>query len=173
MAYIPSFYLIMETYTLQSTSLTETQNFGNLLGRHARAGFVYCLDGDLGAGKTTLTQAIAQGLNLTDGEYISSPSFAIMHEYHGEIPLYHMDFYRLHSSDDVLALGFDEYFYKKGLTVIEWSKRATDILPDDRLTINIQLEDDKTRIIKLQASSIYHSLLKKISNTFPPNNRKH
>ena len=158
----------MESYTFKSKSLTDTKNFGHTLGLHARAGFVYCLDGDLGAGKTTLTQAIATGLNLSDGEYISSPSFAIMHEYHGEIPLYHMDFYRLYSSDDVLALGFDEYFYKKGLTVIEWSKRATDILPDEILAIDIQLAEDNTRTIKLQSSPMYNALLKEISKKFPP-----
>lgn len=158
----------MESYTFKSTSLTDTQEFGHLLGLHAQGGFVYCLDGDLGAGKTTLTQAIATSLNLSDGEYISSPSFAIMHEYHGEIPLYHMDFYRLYSSDDVLALGFDEYFYKKGLTVIEWSKRATDILPDDILAIDIQLAEDNTRIIKLRWTPIYNALLKEISEKFPP-----
>lgn len=158
----------MESYTFKSKSLTDTRIFGQTLGLHARAGFVYCLDGDLGAGKTTLTQAIATGLNLSDGEYISSPSFAIMHEYHGEIPLYHMDFYRLYSSDDVLALGLDEYFHKKGLTVIEWSKRATDILPDDILSIDIQLAEDDTRTITLHSSPIYNSLLKEISKKCPP-----
>ena len=158
----------MESYIFKLKSLSDTQDFGHLLGSHAQAGFVYCLDGDLGAGKTTLTQAIATGLNLSDGEYISSPSFAIMHEYHGKIPLYHMDFYRLYSSDDVLALGFDEYFYKKGLTVIEWSKRATDILPDDILVIDIQLAEDNTRTIKLRWTPIYNSLLKEISKKFPP-----
>ena len=158
----------MESYIFKLQSLSETQDFGHLLGLHAKPGFVYCLDGDLGAGKTTLTQAIATGLNLSDGEYISSPSFAIMHEYFGKIPLYHMDFYRLYSSDDVLALGFDEYFYKKGLTVIEWSKRAADILPDDILAIDIQLAEDNTRTIKLQWTAIYNSLLKEISKNFPP-----
>jgi len=158
----------MESYIFKSKSLTDTQKFGHLLGVYAKAGFVYCLDGDLGAGKTTLTQAIATGLNLSDGEYISSPSFAIMHEYQGEIPLYHMDFYRLYGADDVLALGFDEYFYKKGLTVIEWSKRATDILPDELLTIDIQLEEDNSRIIHLQSTPLYNSLLAEISKKFPP-----
>lgn len=158
----------MKSYIFKCTSLTDTEHFGHLLGVHAKAGFVYCLDGDLGAGKTTLTQAIATGLNLSDGEYITSPSFAIMHEYHGEIPLYHMDFYRLYSADDVLALGFDEYFYKKGLTVIEWSQRATDILPDDIVAINIQLAEDNSRIINLQSSPLYDSLLAEISKKFPP-----
>lgn len=157
----------MKSYIYKLKSLTDTQKFGYLLGAYAQAGFIYCLDGDLGAGKTTLTQAIAAGLNLSDGDYISSPSFAIMHEYQGEIPLYHMDFYRLHGADDVLALGFDEYFYKKGLTVIEWSKRATDILPDDILTIDIQMAEDNSRTIHLQSTSLYNSLLAEISKKFP------
>lgn len=159
----------MESYSFTLTSLAETQKFGHLLGTHAKPGFVYCLDGDLGAGKTTLTQAIATGLDLSDGDYISSPSFAIMHEYHGTIPLYHMDFYRLYGADDVIALGFDEYFYKKGLTVIEWSKRATDILPDELFTIDIQIASDKSRIITLKASPLYIPLLTEISRNFSGN----
>ena len=157
----------MESYIFNAKSLAETKEFGQLLAEHAKPGYLYCLDGDLGAGKTTLTQAIATGLNLTDGDYISSPSFAIMHEYHGDIPLYHMDFYRLYGADDVLALGFDEYFFKKGLTVIEWSQRATDILPDEILTIEVQIAADNTRIFTLHATPLYIPLLKEISQKFP------
>ena len=159
----------MESYTFKIKTLSETENLGLILGGNARAGFIYCLDGDLGSGKTTLTQAIARGMKLSDGEYISSPSFAIMHEYHGEIPLYHMDFYRLYSSDDVLALGFDEYFFKKGLTVIEWSKRAEDILPDDILTLDVKFSPENIRIITISASDRYSSLLSKIKNEFLSN----
>lgn len=79
-----------------------------------------------------------------------------------------MDFYRLYDADDVVALGFDEYFYKKGLTVIEWSKRATDILPDELLTIDIHLEEDNSRIIHVLATPLYNSLLAEISKKFPP-----
>lgn len=157
----------MESYIFKVKTLSETQNFGHLLGVQAKPNFVYCLDGDLGAGKTTLTQAIAGGLNLEDGEYISSPSFAILHEYQGAIPLYHMDFYRLYGADDILALGFDEYFYKKGLTVIEWSKRATEILPQERFTIDITLTADNCRVFKLHAASLYIPLLQEIQKKFP------
>lgn len=157
----------MEKYTFKVSALSETQRFGNLLAHQAKPGFVYCLDGDLGAGKTALTQAIARGLTLKDGEYISSPSFAILHEYQGDIPLYHMDFYRLHGADDVLALGFDEYFYRKGLTVIEWSKRATEILPEERFTIDITLTADHFRVFTLHAASLYISLLQEIQKKFP------
>lgn len=167
MAYIPFFYVIMESYTFTLFSLSETVAFGHILAAHAKPGFVYCLDGDLGAGKTTLTQAIAAGLNLADGDYISSPSFAIMHEYQGDIPLYHMDFYRLYGGDDVLALGFDEYFFKKGLSVIEWSKRAPEVLPEELLTIDLQITSDNFRIVTLHATPLYVPLLKEIIQKFP------
>ena len=156
----------MKSYIFKVTTLAETQKFGKLLGVEAKPGYVYCFDGDLGAGKTTLTQAIAGGLNLKDGEYISSPSFAILHEYQGAIPLYHMDFYRLYGADDILALGFDEYFYKKGLTVIEWSKRATEILPQDRFTVDITLAADDSRVFTLHATSLYIPLLRAIEKNF-------
>ncbi|PHR26954.1 MAG: tRNA (adenosine(37)-N6)-threonylcarbamoyltransferase complex ATPase subunit type 1 TsaE [Desulfotalea sp.] len=157
----------MESYTFTAHSLEQTQKFGHLLGAYAKPDFVYCLDGDLGAGKTTLTQAIAGGLDLDDGEYISSPSFAIMHEYPGSVPLYHMDFYRLYGADDVLALGFDEYFFKKGLTVIEWSQRAPEILPEELLTVEITRVSDNSRFFALHATPLYIPLLQKISTHFP------
>ncbi len=101
-----------------------------LLGSLCRAGDIVCLEGELGAGKTTLTQALARGAGIDDQEYVSSPTFAYMNEYKGIIPLYHMDFYRLESSDDVLELGLDEYFYRSGITVIEWPERATEAIPE-------------------------------------------
>ena len=166
MAYIAPFGGIMECSCLNIKTLSQTIALGRYLGEKAQPGFVYCLDGDLGAGKTTLTQAIAAALKLEDGSYISSPSFAIMHEYLGEIPLYHMDFYRLHDADDVIALGFDEYFYRQGLTVIEWSKRAPDILPEHMLSINITLNRDNSRLFKLCATSQYLPLLEDIRARF-------
>jgi tRNA threonylcarbamoyladenosine biosynthesis protein TsaE len=121
--------------SLEHKSATEA--FGRLLGECAIAGDVLCLDGELGAGKTTLTQAIARGLAVPAEFYVTSPSFAIVHEYLGRIPLYHMDFYRLGSGDEVLDLGVEEYFYGGGLTVIEWAMRAVDILPVDRVSLRI------------------------------------
>ena len=105
-------------------SLVETEAFGHRLGQLAEAGDVICLDGDLGAGKTAMTQAIARGLGVPASCYVTSPSFAIFHEYPGRLPLYHFDFYRLRGSDDVEDLGFEEFFYLSGCTVIEWSVRA-------------------------------------------------
>lgn len=127
-------------------SLEETTRFGQALGGCLLPGDVLCLDGDLGAGKTTLSQQIAQGLQVPSECYVTSPSFAIMHEYPGgRLVMYHMDFYRLFGSDDVVDSGFDEYFYLDGVTVIEWSERATDVLPDERLHLLMRIDDNGGR----------------------------
>lgn len=113
--------------------------FGRSLGSVCEPGDIICLGGDLGAGKTTLAQHIAVGVGIDPQEYITSPTFAIFHEYHGRLPLYHMDFYRLSNSIEVIELGLDEYFYQAGLTVIEWYEKALDILPEDYLQIDLEV----------------------------------
>ncbi len=133
--------------TLVLSSLDETLVFGRLLGTIAQAGDVICLDGDLGAGKTTLTQAIALGLEVGPGDYVTSPSFAILHEYQGRIPLYHMDFYRLTDSADIEDLGLVEYFFLSGLAVLEWCERAGDLVPPSRLKITMTTRPDESRLL--------------------------
>ena len=125
----------------------DTEQFGIQLGAMALPGDVICLDGELGAGKTTLTQGIAKGLAVPPSCYVTSPSFSILHEYPGRIPLYHMDFYRLNSSLEVEELGLDEYFYMSGLTVIEWSEKAAEVLPADRLALHIRITADNMRLV--------------------------
>ncbi len=104
----------MDTIQIQLINLSDTEKLGRLLGEMALPGDVICLDGDLGAGKTALSQAIARGLEVPDSCYVTSPSFAIMHEYEGRLPMYHMDFYRLQDAGEVEDLGFEEYFYLTG-----------------------------------------------------------
>lgn len=138
----------MEKIIIQLGSLKETQQFGIQLGQSALPGDIICLDGDLGAGKTTLTQAIAIGLQVPEECYVTSPTFAIFHEYPGRIPLYHMDFYRLGSVEEVEDLGFEEYFYQKGLTVVEWPDRAKYLIPDSRLYLTIRIKGEEGRSIE-------------------------
>ncbi|MDR3089390.1 MAG: tRNA (adenosine(37)-N6)-threonylcarbamoyltransferase complex ATPase subunit type 1 TsaE [Desulfobulbaceae bacterium] len=128
-----------QTDTLTLPSPDETAKFGLLLGQTALPGDVICLDGDLGAGKTTLTQAIAKGLEVPDNPPVTSPSFAIFQEYQGRIPLYHFDFYRLFGPDDVSGLGLDEYFYLSGCAVIEWPRRAAGLLPAEYLCLELRV----------------------------------
>lgn len=133
--------------TIVLKTLADTLAFGRLLGQLAQPGDVICLDGDLGAGKTTLTQAIAAGLEVPPEEYVTSPSFAILHEYQGRMPLYHMDFYRLSDAAEVSDLGLDEYFFLSGLTVLEWCERAENLVPASRLRLTLTIGQDESRIV--------------------------
>lgn len=153
----------MYTIHVQLTTLAETEILGRLLGNLVRPGDVLCLNGDLGAGKTALSQAIARGLGVPEDCYVTSPSFAIMHEYQGRMPMYHMDFYRLQDASEVEDLGFEEYFYLEGVTVIEWSDRAIEILPKERMIISMELNSDLSRTVILQGSAGYTELLQRIN----------
>lgn len=139
----------------------DTEEFGRQLGLAASPGDVICLDGDLGAGKTALTQGIAKGLDVPETCYVTSPTFSILHEYPGRIALYHMDFYRLSDSQEVEELGFEEYFYRDGLTVIEWSQKAAAVLPSERLSLFISIGAGNERII--HCTHITENWIKKIA----------
>ncbi len=154
------------TTRIQLKNLSDTEKLGRLLGAAAGPGESICLDGDLGAGKTTLSQAIARGLGVPENCYVTSPSFAILHEYEGRMPMYHMDFYRLQGVDEVLDLGFDEYFYLSGLTVIEWSKRAIEILPEERLTLEMAQGSEGIRTVIIQATANYRQRVLDIVREF-------
>ena len=136
-------------------SLKKTQLFGRILGEMAEAGDIICLDGDLGAGKTTLTQDIASGLGVSKEYYVTSPTFNIFHEYPGRLPLYHMDFYRLAGGGDVLDMGLDEYFYGRGITVIEWAEKAADILPENRLCLSLAVKSSMSREATISCNDDY------------------
>jgi len=124
------------TLQLVSHSPGQTQVLGQLIGEYAIAGDVFLLIGNLGSGKTCLTQGIAWGLGITD--YTASPSFVIVREYKGRLVLYHMDFYRLTHFEEVAGLGLDEYLFGKGISVIEWPDRGLPELPQENLSIKIE-----------------------------------
>lgn len=129
-------------------SLEDTKKFGYKLGKLLFNGSVLCLNGELGAGKTTLTKEIAKGLGIDD--YVTSPTFNIVNEYYGDINLYHIDTYRLDDNLDVDYLGFDEYFDMGGVCIIEWADKISKILPKEYLEINI-LKNSEFRIIEIIA----------------------
>lgn len=109
---------------------------GTYLGELAREGDVFLLIGELGAGKTCLVQGIARGLHVN--EYAFSPSFVILREYHGRLPLYHVDLYRLDRADEIADLGLEEYFFGDGVCVVEWAEKGIQVVPSDNLLIAIQ-----------------------------------
>ncbi|WP_312814891.1 tRNA (adenosine(37)-N6)-threonylcarbamoyltransferase complex ATPase subunit type 1 TsaE [Sedimentibacter sp.] len=131
-------------------SLKDTEQLGNIIGRCLDKGDVLCLDGDLGVGKTALTQFIAKEFGVK--EYITSPTFTIIKEYEGKLPFYHMDVYRLDSTDDMYDLGYEEYIYSEGVTVIEWSEKIEEILPEERINIYIKRIDDVRRVLYIDGS---------------------
>ncbi|MCQ2551406.1 MAG: tRNA (adenosine(37)-N6)-threonylcarbamoyltransferase complex ATPase subunit type 1 TsaE [Clostridia bacterium] len=123
----------------------DTKDFGIALGKEAKEGQVLALIGDLGTGKTTLTKYIAQGLDIQ--ENITSPTFTIVKEYMGRIPLYHFDVYRIMDPEEMFEIGAEEYFYGKGLCVIEWADQIEEILPEDTMYIYIERgEKEEERI---------------------------
>lgn len=137
--------------TLSLPSLEETCAFGMALGALAEPGDIITLAGSLGAGKTTLTQAIGKGLEVPDSFYITSPSFSLLHEYPGRIPLYHMDLYRLGGEEEIEELGFEDYLYGRGLTVIEWPERLGSLMPEERLDIELSFAGETARNAVLTA----------------------
>ncbi len=115
----------------------ETAAFGMDLGRRVCSGTVIALTGDLGAGKTTLTKAIAQGLGIAD--MITSPTFTLVKEYgSGRLPLYHFDVYRIGDVDEMYELGYEEYFYGNGVCVVEWADLIEELLPENAIRIQIE-----------------------------------
>lgn len=138
--------------TIQLPTPAHTASLGEALGKTARPGDIITLAGDLGAGKTTLTQAIGRGLLVPSGCYITSPTFSLIHEYPGRLPLYHIDLYRLAGEDDIEPLGLEEYMYGDGLSVIEWPDRLGRFFPEDCLRITIKIIAASSREAFLQAS---------------------
>jgi tRNA threonylcarbamoyladenosine biosynthesis protein TsaE len=135
---------------IETNSPEETFELGRQLGQKAKAGEVYTLIGDLGVGKTVLTQGIAKGLGID--EPISSPTFTIVQVYEsGRIPFYHFDVYRIGDVEEMDEIGFDDYVYGEGLTMIEWANLIEEILPEhySQITIEKDLERgfDYRRII--------------------------
>ena len=128
-----------------------TTRLGRALGAVARAGDIVCLWGDLGAGKTHLAKAFAAGLGVTDT--VTSPSFILMAEYPGRLPLFHIDPYRLASAEDALAGGLIDERQREGVTLLEWPERLGDALPAGRLDVRIDGTGDDPRSITLVARS--------------------
>lgn len=123
-----------ELETIEIAQNIESEKFPNM---------VICLEGDLGSGKTVFTKGIAESLGID--EVITSPTFNIIKEYNtGEMPLYHMDVYRL--DGNINNLGLEEYYHKNGIVVIEWADTIKDYLPEERLDIKIKIVDENTRI---------------------------
>ena len=126
----------------------ETENLGQRLAEHLTAGTVLAYRGDLGAGKTAFTRGLARGLGC--GEQVTSPTYTIVNEYlGGRLPLFHFDMYRLHSSDDLFDIGWDDYLERGGICAVEWSENVADAL-EDPITVTIEKLGESSRRITVE-----------------------
>lgn len=133
-----------------TNSPEETLNLGCKFGRTLKPGTVVALTGELGTGKTIFTKGIAKALGVKEYEYVNSPSFVIVKEYQSKrMPLYHFDLYRLKEARDLETVGYEEYFYSKGISVVEWADRAMDILPDKCVYVRFRHLGENKREIML------------------------
>ena len=136
-----------DTYTFHTNSEQETKELGVRLGRTVPSGTVVSLQGPLGAGKTVIAKGIAEALQIN--EAIVSPTFTLVQEYVGTMPLHHMDLYRLHGIDDFSGIGGEELLYSDGITLIEWSEKIEDILPPGTVRVKIAIGDNGSRDIMI------------------------
>jgi tRNA threonylcarbamoyladenosine biosynthesis protein TsaE len=147
---------------VRSASADATIELGAALGRQAIAGDLICLWGDLGAGKTQVAKGIARGLGID--ATVNSPTFILMAEYPGRLPLFHVDLYRLADASDALAGGVVDDRQADGVTVVEWPERMGDVLPTDRLDVRIDGTGDDVREIELaSADERYRRLVEAVA----------
>lgn len=129
--------MIKETYSSE-----ETYDLGESLGSRAQAGQIYTLIGDLGTGKTVFTQGFAKGMGVK--EYVNSPTFTILQVYDdGRLPLYHFDVYRIEEPEEMEEIGYEEYFFGDGVTLIEWADIISELIPEDAVRIEISKDLSK------------------------------
>lgn len=141
-------------------NIDEMNVFAKKVGKTLFPGYLLCLEGDLGAGKTTFTKFLGASMGITD--MINSPTFTIMKIYEGEIDLNHMDVYRLNG----IGMDYDleEYVYGDGVCVIEWYRHIIESLPEEKLIIEIEIIDEFKRLLKIEGTGKYEEIVEKISN---------
>lgn len=144
-----------------SGSAKDTIRIGRKIAKNLERSDIICLFGQLGSGKTVLTKGIAEGLGI-EGKRVTSPSFILMRQHSGgKLPLYHLDLYRLNNNEDIVNLGYEEYLYGDGVTVIEWAERLKKLLPAEYLRIELSLKSKSNRLLNLTAcGEHYQGLLR-------------
>jgi tRNA threonylcarbamoyladenosine biosynthesis protein TsaE len=144
---------------LVSRSSDDTRRLGEELGRLLSAGDIVCLYGELGTGKTVLSKGLAIGLGVTGRDTVRSPSFVLIHHYHGRMPVYHADLYRLSGPSDIADIGLHELLGGDGVAMIEWADKLGASLPPERLDISLEHQSEETRLITIQGQGLRYRQL--------------
>ena len=139
-------------FKITTRSIEATQNLSQTLGELLNQPLIIALLGDLGSGKTAFVQGLARGLEVPDKYYITSPTFTLINEYPGRLPLMHVDLYRLDSIADLEDIGLEERLYDKAVIAIEWADKLSDSLPARHLTVTMDIIDDNSRTLSLDAT---------------------
>ena len=148
---------------IMSGSLAETQLLGEKIGKNLGSKLVIGLSGALGSGKTSFAQGLARGLDVPENYYITSPTYSVIHEYPGRIPLFHIDLYRIKGKDEIYETGLYEMLDRSGIFAIEWPDLLINDLGADFLSIHFEIIDDDTRKISMKANGeISADLIKKL-----------
>ncbi len=134
--------------TFRTNSAEETIQLGQKIGKLLKKGDIIAMQGTLAAGKTTITKGIAQALGITDT--ITSPTFCLISEYYGTMPLYHFDVYRLEGTEDFINLGADDMLYGDGVSIIEWSEKIMEELPSRTIILRLTPQEDGSRLIEIE-----------------------
>jgi len=124
-------------WEVQTKGPDQTQKLGRIFGEMLAQGSVVALMGDLGSGKTVLAKGIAQGLGMEDEREVTSPSFVLVNEYQGRVPVYHVDLYRLQRASEVEDLGWEELIFGPGVTIVEWAEKVPSLLPEERIEVHL------------------------------------
>ena len=139
------------TYQISSSSVDETQRLGQTIGEMLHKRILLALSGDLGSGKTTFIQGLAKGVGVPDDCYITSPTYTLINEYPGRLPLFHVDLYRIGRPEEVEEIGVLDVIRENGVTAIEWAEKIMDDLPPERIDLDFNIAEKETRRIVITA----------------------
>ena len=146
----------MKSFEYTTKSPSQTKKLGKKIAALLKNGDVLALCGDLGTGKTCLSQGLARGLGVDKTVPISSPTYTLVNQYEGDTTVYHLDLYRIKSDDEFYLSGLDEFLNDKAVTIIEWADKHTEVLPDESIWIHLSFIDFETRKILISYNEDYH-----------------
>lgn len=155
---------------LQSESADETRGLGEALGRLLEAGDLVALSGEMGSGKTVFAQGVALGLDVS--EPVNSPTFALVHEYAGRVPVWHLDTYRVQSRDELIDLSWQDLLAGGGVILVEWPERIRAALPPDHMDVALHYGDGDARVIEIAAHGTRPNSLLRLLAERPPGGAK-